>query len=352
MQATLRAQFRTQFGADAVETRQNLVACTTYSLDENDGSSSSSTCGSSNRRGCVHVLDVGAADDKLVLLASSEETAGLLDVRWLQSEVPQFACAGSDGAVHIFQVCDNRVQTLNRHLRAEGDGLALSIDVEDTLATPRLCVSYSDGAASAYQLTPAAELQPIWSRVSCHELETWVAAFDASRPNVMYSGGDDGRLLGWDLRQPPGVSASDAIFRVNRAHSMVGVTTVSSHAAFPHMIISGGYDDCMKVWDVRSSRAELSDLNLGGGVWRIKHHPERPWVMLAACMYDGVKVVTLNRESGDALNCVLEYKRHESIAYGVSWINSSEDKSHRLNLNADILSASFYDRALHRWSVE
>ena len=52
------------------------------------------------------------------------------------------------------------------------------------------------------------------------------------------------------------------------------------------------YDETVRVWDTRQLRAPLAEENGdGGGVWRLRWHPERPGVLLAARMHAGFTVL-------------------------------------------------------------
>eukprot|EP00878_Enallax_costatus_P044588 GHUV01053264.1.p1 GENE.GHUV01053264.1~~GHUV01053264.1.p1 ORF type:complete len:156 (+),score=31.42 GHUV01053264.1:67-468(+) len=120
----------------------------------------------------------------------------------------------------------------------------------------------------------------------------------------------------------------------------------------------------------------------GGGVWRLKWHPHDDRLLLAACMYNGLALVTAAEDWG-SLEVVEEYKGHESIAYGADWYQGSSEKpasqTSRSAAECDvqtkakssqfgkrqqqeqqqqgvsrhedlIATCSFYDRRLHLWS--
>ena len=89
-----------------------------------------------------------------------------------------------------------------------------------------------------------------------HELETWSVACnphtaDWSLPNggapTVFSGADDSALCGWavggggQLRQP------GPVLRVRRAHD-AGVTVLSLHPSRPHLLLSGSYDETIRLW--------------------------------------------------------------------------------------------------------
>jgi diphthamide biosynthesis protein 7 len=79
----------------------------------------------------------------------------------------------------------------------------------------------------------------------------------------------------------------------------------------------------------------ISEINLGGGVWRIKWHPYDMNLLITACMYNGFHILS----NFDTLQVKMSYEGHKSIAYGVDW---AYDKGR------DIFgTCSFYDHALH-----
>lgn len=115
----------------------------------------------------------------------------------------------------------------------------------------------------------------------------------------------------------------------------------------------------MRVWDTRQlNRPVLTgEVGTGGGVWRLKWHPNYNNKVLAACMHNGFTILSINsdglessstmkqqqQEGGSAVISVIErYPYQQTLGYGASWC-AAEDR----NL---VATASFYDRLLHLWS--
>lgn len=169
-----------------------------------------------------------------------------------------------------------------------------------------------------------------------HMAETWSVC--TLHDGTILSGGDDGILAATDIR------TSTPVWRVRDAHGTVGVTCVTQNTR--GMLWTGGYDDMVRVWDVRAMNKPICQTAVGGGVWRIRFHPSRPGLVLIAAMYDGCKIL---RETSDNVDMLAQFREHESIAYGAEWMPALE-QTH--GLDAIALTASFYDRAIFLWSVQ
>lgn len=57
------------------------------------------------------------------------------------------------------------------------------------------------------------------------------------------------------------------------------------------MLAMCSYDEVLRVWDTRSLTRPVTEHATGGGVWRIKPHPQDPTLLLLAAMYNGFHVV-------------------------------------------------------------
>lgn len=103
-------------------------------------------------------------------------------------------------------------------------------------------------------------------------------------------------------------------------------------------VMVGSYDEKICIYDTRNLKQSLNELNLGGGIWRIKQSIKCENLVLVACMYHNFSIVDCSSE----LKIVGEYNEHKSICYGCDW-------STQINKNYQFFaSCSFYD---HRLSV-
>lgn len=124
---------------------------------------------------------------------------------------------------------------------------------------------------------------------------------------------------------------------VNKSHA-AGVTSFLSFAQ--HTLITGSYDENLRIFDTRSLRQPVSDLQLGGGIWRIKPSKCDPNILLCACMYKNFTLCHINGERSD-LKIVGEFTKHENICYGADWAPN------RLKNGCQVMvTCSFYDKLL------
>ena len=128
----------------------------------------------------------------------------------------------------------------------------------------------------------------------------------------------------------------------------------------------------MRVWDARALRdpVSMSTVPTGGGLWRLKWHPdpERGNLLLAACMHAGMRVLDMGVGKTDSLvqesvpglvggrglegdkdeAIVANFTRHSSMAYGADWCRLPTSLRSR---RAVIASCSFYDSLLCLWET-
>lgn len=172
---------------------------------------------------------------------------------------------------------------------------------------------------------------------------------------------------------------------------------------------ASSYDSGLRIFDKRNIRRPLINKSVGGGIWRLKWHEVEAEKLLLATMHDGFKVVELIEEEEEAqartgepgtaseserpmtpveghdpieskdrtksdssddrshrysqLKLHSIFRHRSNLAYGVDWglINyyppssssSSSIPSRPTRVrNTLVGSCSFYDRAMHFWSVD
>jgi len=290
------------------------------------------------RVGQVQLYRLEHGPDKKVDLRKTGclETAAVLDMKWcpgLFRGRPTIGVADAAGSLTLYSLAEDgeslrEVETN----KVEGkDALALSLSWDESGGTRDVAASYSDGSL---QLIDAGTFQSK-QQWKAHDLEAWIVLINRHQPDVLYSGGDDCLLQCWDLRN----SSSEPAFKFKRHDA--GVCSAHCHPNKSHVIATGGYDDCVKIWDTRARRSPLSETHVGGGVWRLKWRPDDGEELLAACMYNGVSVLDgSDVEKGEVTS---RFEAHKSIAYGVDWKRGVFDDGFL------IASCSFYDNKLSLW---
>uniref|UniRef100_A0A0E0DFY6 methylated diphthine methylhydrolase n=1 Tax=Oryza meridionalis TaxID=40149 RepID=A0A0E0DFY6_9ORYZ len=327
--------------ADAVEfcphrPFRHVLAAATYTLQEQGGERQ-------DRAGSVSLFAVDAGEEdasRRLRLLHTVETAGVFDMKW-SPVAPLLAQADAHGRLALWRLEQEDGSDKGAVLRdvCSGDissSMCLFVDWNQTAEA--LSVGLSDGSLSVVSMREdRLEVSEQWT---AHQYEVWTCYFDRANPHLLYSGSDDCSFSCWDLRQNP----SNAVFQNKKSHNM-GVCCIAQNPLEGNILLTGSYDEFLRVWDIRSmvKPVNVKSLNLGGGVWRIKYHPLIADVVLAACMHNGFAIVKVG--TGDAA-VVETYCKHESLAYGVDW-QRSEGAEQNKNCSV-VATCSFYDRLLCR----
>lgn len=120
-----------------------------------------------------------------------------------------------------------------------------------------------------------------------------------------------------------------------------GVTDVSECPFAPHLIVSGSYDNTVKLFDRRNWSASIQTLDVGGGAWQFVWHKGKMKVLLA-CMYNGWCLLNL---TGSQLESEMKSATFgESLNYGVEWCDHGDDEY--------VVSSTFYDATVRLWRLE
>ncbi|KAI0361613.1 WD-40 repeat-containing protein [Trametes cingulata] len=287
----------------------------------------------------------------------------ILDMKWCHrtpAATPLLGIADSEGHItlHELDTDESRLRQIQSISCASSDILCLSLDwsnrrqpTERHSGLGNLIVSLSDGSLSLLKPEERSGLA-ITDSWHAHDYEPWIAAWNYWDTNVVYSGGDDLKMKGWDIRQ----GGAAPIF-VNKRFD-AGVTTIQSHPYVEHILAVGSYDNTVRIFDTRKPLVPLVQADVGGGAWRVKWHPsaERKNDLLVACMHDGFKVVRFDLGTGEdpsmtvsssdrPWEVVKRFDEHTSLAYGVDW-SFAGDKDDGGTL---VASCSFYDHTLHTW---
>ncbi|XP_032489868.1 diphthine methyltransferase isoform X1 [Phocoena sinus] len=243
-------------------------------------------------------------------------------MKWCHIAVAGHALLGvadASGSIELLRLVrsEQNSHTLQpfSHFALEKQCLALSLDWSTGKAgrasDQPLKIIGSDSSGQlhllqAHQAGPGMQAVGTWQ---AHHLEAWVAAFDYWQTEVVYSGGDDGLLKGWDTRTP-----GTSVF-TSRRHSM-GVCSIQSSPHCENILATGSYDEHVLLWDTRSMKEPLADMPVQGGVWRLKWHPFHSHLLLAACMHGGFTIFSCQKA---IVTLASRYPSVHTMEREVSW---------------------------------
>ncbi|XP_011445594.3 diphthine methyltransferase isoform X1 [Magallana gigas] len=350
----------TGYYADSVEWcphtgYHDVLLCGTYQLEESPKEQEQNTeetrTKPQTRHGDVQVYKLSQDNGSYSLTKTAvHEMPGVLDIKWspdLVNGSPVFGLVNSVGVAELCLVTNSEetdvgsIEVKVTKLTGVSLGeevLGLSLDWSNRVSksnAPMLTTSSSDGCVQVHQLT-SGDLTPV-SSWKAHDYEAWITAFNYWDTNVVYTGGDDCRLKGWDIRQ----KTSSPIFSSKR-HEM-GVCSIQSCPIRDHLLCTGSYDEHLLVWDSRQMKHPLADTQLGGGVWRVKWHPGHAQLLLTATMYNGYHVVDTEHISDGKMDVLHHYDRDVSLGYGADWCHSNA-------YNNLVATCSFYNHSIQLWN--
>ncbi|XP_047995725.1 diphthine methyltransferase isoform X3 [Leguminivora glycinivorella] len=331
-------RWNTGYSADSVEwcpvePYRDVLVCGTYQLEKKDEDQQPKK---QTRLGRIYLFQINQ-DTVELCPVQTVDTAGILDQKWSYHTIQNHAVLAvvtSEGSLQLYQLYKNDGYNFKLWLEDSigQDVLALSLDwsTNKVSGEPMIVVSGSAGDVTVFKIVENGLMRVgTWKS---HGFEAWIAAFNYWNLDLFYSGGDDCVFKSYDIRVP------DAAVMTNRSHE-AGVTSIRSHIDVEHQLITGSYDEKVRLWDARSLKRCLTESSVNGGVWRLKYHPRNPTRVLAACMYGGFRVLGVT----DSISVLCEYMEHESIAYGADW---------KFDDSGTVATCSFYDCSMHIGKID
>ncbi|KAJ4462996.1 putative WD40 repeat domain 85 [Paratrimastix pyriformis] len=407
MNAPAACHFETRFPADSVDflcsSDLTHLVCGAYLLDSEK----------QEKRGLLYHFAVHENEERIVLeeIENPIETSAILDVHWepssQQSDHRRLALATQTGIFIYDLPHPERTSTLRQlhQCTIDPDRMCLQLGWSPIAPTNRLITSQSAGFVSIVEVTPTGmRVDSTWAG---HEYEAWCCAFDTHHPDICYSGADDAKLACWDLRIPcthGGLSAEELdeldeaqkervtqggatrtpAWANTRSHE-AGLTAIAPHPFREHLLATGSYDECVRLFDTRAPRQPLEQFHAPGGAWRLRWAPTEAFsevmrgpagppgdMLLCGCTKGGVLGLSVGApvtdrfpldhaaavpprgegrqqdasgpEGRPGVSALWGHDGHQSMVYGIDWCLLPGREPRPV-----VASCSFYDKCLHLW---
>lgn len=253
-------------------------------------------------------------------------TQAILDIKFSPHDPALLGVAQSLGILSFYRLDASYALFMLESTHRVFDPSLLILALTFSPADPdHVALTLSSGEAGLFSLSS----KEMVYQYHPHELEAWTCEF-SSDGKTLYTGGDDSVFCAQNL------DAETLLWRDRKTHQ-AGVTAILLKEAVSNTIMTGSYDEWMRVFDSRT-RKVVGDIKLGGGVWRL--HMRDGNSVLASCMHAGARIVSVTE--GKPLSVIATFEEHESMNYGSHTHSGSPDR---------VVSCSFYDKRLCIWSI-
>ncbi|KAJ5703832.1 hypothetical protein N7493_010970 [Penicillium malachiteum] len=382
----------------------------TYLLSEtkNEGGEVQQT-----KTGSVQLWKLDPSTSELSLVQRLALPYAVFDLHFHPRERNEFAIATSTGLVVLFNISGdsnnptiNQIWTKQVHEDESIPALFLAWAPQGWFPRPTsdgFAVTFSDSRTAVFgtdkDISDVDEITEWGSFVAREIIEVWFVALATTRQlpgdegtsssdiiPYIFTGNDFGSLHTRRFETHADRSneneeplASLLLNHDDRArHHTAGVTSILPLAVpmvdDAPILLTGSYDEGLRVYHATRRGEVLAEQGLGGGVWRLqllstteiprssetRQSLERHFLVLASCMHAGTRVVRVTQTEQDQgpswdIEILAEFTEHESMNYASDvWKGAKSEHSEAFPESSELLcvSSSFYDRRLCVWRTQ
>ncbi|KAF3390553.1 Diphthine methyltransferase [Penicillium rolfsii] len=344
------------------------------------------------KTGSVQLWRLDPITNNLSLVQKVSLPYAVFDLHFHPRDTSKFAIASSTGCISLFEVSAtepsiHQIWTKPVHENASIPALFLAWASKNWFSEPDadgFAVTFSDSRTTVFgttkDITDGSAFTEWGSFEARQMIEVWfVALAEMQVPGngeskvdtipFMFTGNDFGSLhtrrfechetKAQDYDAP---LANILLEHDDRArHHNAGVTSILplpvSLVDDAPILLTGSYDEGLRVYHATRRGEVLAEEGLGGGVWRLQllktkeSGSERYFWVLASCMHAGTRVVKVTQTQQDqtaewGIEVLAEFTEHESMNYA-SDVWKGARSSELL-----CVSSSFYDRRVCVWRAK
>ncbi|KAE8382863.1 hypothetical protein BDV26DRAFT_210556 [Aspergillus bertholletiae] len=371
----------------------NHIVIGTYLLSETKDAETDSI--QQTKTGSLQLWHLGPETHTLSLIQKLPLPHAVFDLHFHPQDTSLFAIATSSASVSLFRIQPGSEDTPEivpvwTHAVHEDPSIpalflawtpASWLNTAAAAATDGFAVTFSDGRTSVFGAGsgPCDAVVEVGRFAAREMIEVWFVAVgdypsssssteDGTRARFLFTGDDFGGL---HTRRFQGEQEDRELlppllldYDDRARHHTAGVTAilplpVEMEDGAP-LLLTGSYDESLRVYHATRRGQVLAEVGLGGGVWRLQllrtEQRGSKFLVLASCMHAGSRVVRVTR-GGSAeweIEVLAEFTEHQSMNYASDvWkpeggydLQGKQDVSELL-----CISSSFYDRRLCLWRV-
>ncbi|KAM5466278.1 putative methylated diphthine methylhydrolase [Microsporum audouinii] len=343
----------------------------------------------SSRSGSLQLFRLNPQSYHLSQVQRLSLSHAVFDLQFSLHDPSLFAVALSAGKVSLYRVesssdgpdADVSIHFLNTLNVRNGDtNLSLFLawipplpleGEHDRPPATGFAVSFSDGQVSVFQkdnLSPTLQQESLKeTRLEGMSIEVWYLAFHRRHDGQLslFSGDDFNQVREFTFTDDSDFNIGSPPFNDRGKFHEGGVTAILPlcNRDEGSIILTGSYDQHVRVYRFGTRRQVLASMDLGGGVWRLKllrveDNPEpqgalKSYAILASCMHGGARVIRVahhlkdsNAENTWDIEIVARFTEHESMNYASDVWPGYYKPSELL-----CLSSSFYDKRVCVWEA-